>query len=76
MTGSPTAAARRVDRISLRVAAMADASPDDVVLDHPVVIELDRDAPGLGDRMAERLERIREAYKQTTFYLFDPESWR
>jgi hypothetical protein len=30
----------------------------------------------LGERLAERLDDLRETWSQTTFYLFDPESWR
>ena len=30
----------------------------------------------LGRRLAERWADLREAWSQTTFYLFDPESWR
>jgi hypothetical protein len=29
-----------------------------------------------GDRVAARLADLREAWSQTTFFLFDPESWR
>jgi hypothetical protein len=37
--------------------------------------ELD-DGPALDDRLAERWSYIRDRWAQTTFYLFDPESWR
>lgn len=30
----------------------------------------------LDDRIAERWSHIRQSWSQTTFYLFDPESWR
>jgi hypothetical protein len=30
----------------------------------------------IGPSMAERWARVREAWSQTTFFLFDPESWR
>jgi hypothetical protein len=30
----------------------------------------------LGEVVAERWARIREACRQTTFFLFDPDSWR
>ena len=30
----------------------------------------------LGRRLADRWEDLRDAWSQTTFYLFDPESWR
>ena len=30
----------------------------------------------LGQRVAARWDSIRETWSQTTFYLFDPESWR
>lgn len=30
----------------------------------------------LGEIVAERWMRIREAFSQTTFFLFDPDSWR
>ncbi len=29
-----------------------------------------------GPTVAERIDRAREIWAQTTFYLFDPESWR
>jgi hypothetical protein len=32
--------------------------------------------PPLGKRLAGRWQDLREAWSQTTFYLFDPESWR
>jgi hypothetical protein len=41
-------------------------APDDLV---PEAIDLQRPT-------SDRLERIRERWAQTTFYLFDPESWR
>jgi hypothetical protein len=31
--------------------------------------------PAIG-RLAERLDRMRELWTQTTFYLFDADSWR
>ena len=30
----------------------------------------------LGERLAERWDELRETWSQTTFFLFDPESWR
>jgi hypothetical protein len=32
--------------------------------------------PPLGDRLAARWQDLRETWSQTTFYLFDAESWR
>jgi hypothetical protein len=32
--------------------------------------------PLLGARIAARLDDLCEAWSQTTFYLFDPDSWR
>jgi hypothetical protein len=37
---------------------------------------IDLVGPAVGDTLSERWERIREALRQTTFYLFDPQSWR
>ena len=33
-------------------------------------------APSLGERATAFVERVREQWAITTFYLFDPESWR
>jgi hypothetical protein len=53
------------------------AGPDrGVPADAPAIV-LDRlEGSGLGDRVGDQLARLGEAFSQTTFYLFDPESWR
>ena len=43
----------------------------------PRVVVVDRyDGPTFGDRVADQIADVREAFSQMTFYLFDPESWR
>lgn len=43
-------------------------------------IDLATSSPALASRpsetLRERIDYIREAWAQTTFYLFDPQSWR
>jgi hypothetical protein len=34
------------------------------------------DDPTIGERVADQVAGVREAFGQMTFYLFDPESWR
>jgi hypothetical protein len=34
------------------------------------------DLRGAGRTMSDHVDRFREIWAQTTFYLFDPESWR
>lgn len=67
----------RIDRVDPHFAGWEPES----ALDCATVAWLDPEAIDLhghdvGDTMTERWERIREAWKQTTFYLFDPQSWR
>ena len=40
------------------------------------VIEVIDRAPGIADRLAERVAAGRARWAQLTFYLLDPESWR
>ena len=44
-------------------------------LDAPSIVEAPRE-PSIGERLAEQVFWVREAFGQATFYLFDPESWR
>jgi hypothetical protein len=37
---------------------------------------IDLPGPPVGARIAAHLDDLREAWAQTTFYLFSPESWR
>lgn len=63
----------RIDRVQPHLAAherprpMADRHAQDELV--PEAIDLQRPT-------SDRWERIRERWAQTTFYLFDPESWR
>jgi hypothetical protein len=43
-------------------------------IDERILVELV--GQPLGERLASRWADLREAWAQTTFYLFDPESWR
>lgn len=45
----------------------------DAVLDIAIVVSDRASDPG---RFAERIARMQELWRQTTFYLFDAESWR
>ena len=72
-------ALQRVDRVSMRALAWhgsvrdEDAVPSD---GRPgVVVDLLDDRP-LGERLVERWTIVREQWAITTFFLFDPESWR
>jgi hypothetical protein len=80
MTGSPSVAAQRVDGIRLHLVPDGADRTGDLDLERPVIVDLGVPSDGalnrLSDRLGERLARIHEAYTQTTFYLFDPESWR
>jgi hypothetical protein len=68
----------RVEGVRPHVARWTGASqPEDAAVD-PI---LEPDAVELVGRplaaiVAERWARIREAWAQTTFFLFDPDSWR
>jgi hypothetical protein len=46
------------------------------LLDQRVVVVDRDDGPTFGDRLADQIADVREAFGQMTFYLFDPESWR
>lgn len=52
------------------------ASPAESVADGPPLDELRAPPRPIGRRLSERLGDLRETWAQTTFYLFDPESWR
>jgi hypothetical protein len=51
--------------------------PDDrgTPADAPSIVDRPRE-PSIGDLLADQLAWMREAFRQTTFYLFDPDSWR
>jgi hypothetical protein len=40
------------------------------------VVAIDLSGRSIGDRLSDRLEAIRTTVAQTTFFLFDAESWR
>jgi hypothetical protein len=66
----------RIDRVGPHLAGRTDdASFDPAALTTGTpsndVVEAIR-----GDGLAQRLESFRERWAQTTFFLFDPESWR
>lgn len=58
-----------------RVLALGDASDGLETVDEVEVTVADMSAPDAGP-IAARLTRWRELWTQTTFYLFDAESWR
>jgi len=70
----------RIDRVDPHLAGWASrplAATDRVIaqpLEPPEAVDLvgRPDGPSLDERWA----RVREVWSQTTFYLFDPESWR
>ena len=51
--------------------------PDDrgTPVDGPSIVERPRE-PSVADLLADQLSWMRESFRQLTFYLFDPESWR
>jgi hypothetical protein len=68
----------RVERVHPHVARWTGASrPDRAALD-PILEPEAVDLVGrpLAAIFVERWTRIREAWAQTTFFLFDPDSWR
>jgi hypothetical protein len=68
----------RVERVHPHVARSAGASQPTREVADPMSEPDAVDLVGrpLGALVAERWARIREAWAQTTFFLFDPESWR
>jgi len=68
----------RIERVHPHVARwtganLADRAAADPILE-PEAVELV--GRPLGAIVAERWARFREAWAQTTFFLFDPDSWR
>ncbi|HYH92341.1 MAG TPA: hypothetical protein VD763_04200 [Candidatus Saccharimonadales bacterium] len=58
-------------------ASMTDSLGPAEGLETPAAVErVDLRGRSLGDRIDESLERCRERWAQTVFYLFDPNSWR
>ena len=68
----------RVDRVQPRLARWVGATQSDGATADatPQPESVDLVGRPLGANMAERWARIREAWTQTTFFLFDPDSWR
>ena len=68
----------RIGRVDPHLAGWAPATMPDwplaEVLEDSEAIDLVGRPPGA--ILAERWARIRETWAQTTFYLFDPDSWR
>jgi hypothetical protein len=67
------AASARIERVQPRLAQHDGPIhvTDDHAIDDPGPEAIDLTRPTW-----ERWERFRESWAQTTFYLFDPESWR
>lgn len=71
------AATARIDRVQPHLAGWADRGPDRPAVDALAETEaIDLVGRPLATIAAERWLRIREAWTQTTFFLFDPNSWR
>jgi len=67
----------RVERVHPHVARwMASSEPDAPMGPIPEPEAVDLVGRPLGEIVAERWARVREAWAQTTFFLFDPDSWR
>jgi hypothetical protein len=68
----------RIDRVAPHVAGWGPATvpcePVAEVLEEPEAVDLVGRPPGA--ILAERWASIRETWAQTTFYLFDANSWR
>jgi hypothetical protein len=67
----------RIDRVDPHLAGRAWAAPPDLVvaetLDLAQAVDLVGRPPST---ISERVEHIREVWAQTTFFLFDANSWR
>jgi hypothetical protein len=68
----------RIDRVDPHLAGRAWADPPDRTVTETLELAQAVDLVGrpLSTIVAERLDRIREVWAQTTFYLFDANSWR
>ena len=66
------AASARLERVPVRT-RVGRSDPTGLA---DVGMHVDRDPRPLGERFRERIDELRETWDQTTFYLFDPESWR
>jgi hypothetical protein len=68
----------RIERVRPRVARWTGASELDRAAVDPILEPEAVDLVGrpLAAIIAERWARFREAWGQTTFFLFDPDSWR
>lgn len=73
------AVVERLGGVSLRLGPIgrgkpdASAEPAFVGLSAPALVDL---TPALPDTLRDRLESIREAWGQATWYLFNAEGWR
>jgi hypothetical protein len=72
------AAFGRVERGRVREPDPWEISPEAVIASVDLAALDDGAAPpvSLADGLAARLDRWRESWAMTTFYLFDPRSWR
>jgi len=71
------AALARIDASSVHVGRALPRTPDPVHCPAPAATLHPRlAARRVASRAAEVLETLREQWAITTFYLFDPESWR
>ena len=68
----------RIDRVDPQLAGRSWADPPDRTVAEMLELAQAVDLVGRPSStiVAERLEHIREVWAQTTFYLFDPNSWR
>lgn len=67
----------RIDRVDPHFAGWEAESALESATAEPLGPEaIDLVGRDVGETLDERWARIREAWKQTTFYLFDPQSWR
>jgi len=70
----------RIDRVVPHLAGWARMPAPST--DRTAVDEMERSeafevvSGPIGPSMAERWARVREVWSQTTFFLFDPDSWR
>ena len=73
------AVVERLGGVSLRLGPVGRGEPDAsaepvfVALPAPALVDL---TPPLPDTLGDRLDSIREAWSQATWYLFNAEGWR
>jgi hypothetical protein len=68
----------RIERVSPRFVATTDANqPIEPRASSPVAVEtIDLSGRSFGDRLSDWVAGLGEAWSQTVFFLFDPQSWR